>query len=117
MGSTTTLAKNAGRGEVPPRAVHIVSIAAGAQTSSSFYLAGEKIDGVIVPAGFTAADLQLEVSVDGTTFVPSSGAKLTGAAASNAYGLPANVCQGLYARFVSSVVQPAKVDLTVLTAQ
>jgi hypothetical protein len=117
MAITTTLAKNAGLGEVPPRAVHVITIAEGQKASQSFYLSGETIEGVFVPAGFTTGDLQLEVSVDGTTFVESDGAKIAGAVASKAYALPAGVCQGLYARFVSSVNQAAAVNLTVLAAQ
>lgn len=117
MGTTVRLDKNAGVGDKPPRAAHTATIASGQKTSTSFYLGGAVIEGVIVPAGFTPGDLQLEVSVDNATFFPSDTAKISGAVASKAYGIPAGVCQGLYARFSSSVNQAAAVDLTVLAAQ
>jgi hypothetical protein len=45
-----------------------ITVATDAKVSSSVYLAGRSLVGVVLPAQWTASDLTFKVSTDGTTF-------------------------------------------------
>lgn len=86
-----------------------VTIANGASVSGSVELGGDSIVGVAMPAAWTAAQLGVEASVDGTNFSPcydAAGDELLIAAAASRYiVLAPEMTKGLrYVRLRSGTV-------------
>jgi len=124
--SRITLSKNAGRSDEAPRVVHTVVFGAGKSVSSEFYLGAEVVEGIVVPAGWTTADIAFEASVDGQTWYAVKSdqgtalrTKVTGA---GYYAVPSGLAQALFCRLNSvgesaAVNQVSAVTLAVVAAQ
>ncbi|CAA2141394.1 hypothetical protein [Hyphomicrobium sp. ghe19] len=107
MAKTVKLPQNAGRGDDAPRAVFSAKIDAGKSVSEVINPSGATIVGIIVPAGWTAARIQFETSVDGTTWytiktqtgeIP----QVTGITGAGAYAVPVGpLLAGVFIRIAS----------------